>query len=137
MAQVVRRQRLDRIVIVVARREYFSAQKSLEHTFPTKSHELFCAANLARKCFDTTCLFIVYPNRYCVISLIDGVSTILWVLLQVLKAVANAHEQTQGVAMDALAALEKTQPFGFDYRDVSMPVHVFHGRADHMVRLRL
>ena len=30
-------------------------------------------------------------------------------------------------------ALEKTQSMGFDYRDVSMPVHVFHGRADHMV----
>lgn len=58
----------------------------------------------------------------------------LWVLMQVLKAVANAREQTQGIAMDALAALEKTQPLGFDYRDVSMPVHVFHGRADHMVR---
>lgn len=60
----------------------------------------------------------------------------LWVLLQVLKAVGDAHEQTHGVAMDALAALEKTQSLGFDYRDVSMPVHVFHGRADHMVRLR-
>ena len=57
--------------------------------------------------------------------------------MQVLKAVGNADEQTQGVVMDALAALEKTQPLGFDYRDVSMPVHVFHGRADHMVRLRL
>lgn len=51
-----------------------------------------------------------------------------------LKAVGSAREQTHGVAMDALAALEKTQPLGFDYRDVSMPVHVFHGRADHMVR---
>lgn len=57
--------------------------------------------------------------------------------MQVLKAVGNAHEQSQGVAMDALAALEKRQPLGFDYRDVSMPVHVFHGRADHMVRRRL
>ncbi|CAB1119686.1 unnamed protein product [Ectocarpus sp. CCAP 1310/34] len=52
---------------------------------------------------------------------------------EVLKAVGSAGEQTHGVAMDALAALEKTQPLGFDYRDVSMPVHVFHGRADHMV----
>jgi len=53
----------------------------------------------------------------------------------VLKAVGNADEQSQGVVVDALTALEKTQPLGFDYRDVSMPVHVFHGRADHMVRL--
>ncbi|CAM9286750.1 unnamed protein product [Scytosiphon promiscuus] len=52
---------------------------------------------------------------------------------EVLKAVGNADEQSQGVVLDALTALEKTQPFGFDYRDVSMPVHVFHGRADHMV----
>ena len=50
-----------------------------------------------------------------------------------LKAVGKADELTQGVVSDALAALEKTQPLGFDYRDVSMPVHVFHGRADHMV----
>lgn len=55
--------------------------------------------------------------------------------VQVLKAVGHADEQSQGVVMDTLAALEKTTPLGFDYRDVSMPVHVFHGRADHMVRL--
>lgn len=57
--------------------------------------------------------------------------------VQVLKAVGHAHEQSQGVVMDALTALEKKHPLGFDYRDVSMPVHVFHGRSDHMVRLRL
>ncbi|CAN0517296.1 unnamed protein product, partial [Scytosiphon promiscuus] len=42
-------------------------------------------------------------------------------------------ESTEGVALDALVALEKNPPMGFDYRDVSMPVHVFHGTADHMV----
>lgn len=51
-----------------------------------------------------------------------------------LKAVAKTHEPTQGVVLDAMAALEKNQPMGFDYREVSMPVHVFHGRTDHMVR---
>lgn len=53
---------------------------------------------------------------------------------QVLKAVAKTPEAAHGVILDALAALEKEQPLGFDYRDVSMPVHVFHGRADNMVR---
>lgn len=43
------------------------------------------------------------------------------------------HEATHGVALDAMAALEMEQPLGFDYRDVSMPVHVFHGRADNLV----
>lgn len=52
---------------------------------------------------------------------------------QVLKAVGNADEPSHGVLLDVLTALEKGQPFGFDYRDVSMPVHAFHGRADHMV----
>eukprot|EP00904_Undaria_pinnatifida_P006585 jgi/Undpi1/3056/HiC_scaffold_15.g06432.m1 len=52
---------------------------------------------------------------------------------EVLRAVGRANESTGGVVLDALVALEKTQSMGFDYRDVSMPVHVFHGRADHMV----
>lgn len=52
---------------------------------------------------------------------------------EVLRAVGRANESTRGVVLDALMALEKTQSMGFDYRDVSMPVHVFHGRADHMV----
>lgn len=50
-----------------------------------------------------------------------------------LKAVANRDEATHGVVLDALAALETDRPLGFDYRDVSMPVHVFHGRTDNMV----
>lgn len=53
---------------------------------------------------------------------------------QVFKTVGKVHEASHGVILDAVAALEKDQPLGFDYRDVSMPVHVFHGRADHMVR---
>lgn len=67
-----------------------------------------------------------FPSFACVVL-------VLCLPLQVLKAVGNADEQSGGVVMDALAALEKTMPLGFDYRDVSMPVHVFHGRADHMV----
>lgn len=51
-----------------------------------------------------------------------------------LLTVSRANESTEGVALDALVALEKNHPMGFDYRDVSMPVHVFHGTADHMVR---
>lgn len=54
---------------------------------------------------------------------------------QVLQSVGRANEATEGVAQDALVALEKNHPMGFDYRDVSMPVHVFHGKADHMVRV--
>ena len=54
---------------------------------------------------------------------------------QVLQSVARANESTEGVALDALMALEKNQSMGFDYRDVSMPVHVFHGKVDHMVRV--
>lgn len=57
-----------------------------------------------------------------------------WFGSQVLKTVGKVHEASHGVILDAIAALEKEQPLGFDYRDVSMPVHVFHGRADHMVR---
>ncbi|CAM9332782.1 unnamed protein product, partial [Sphacelaria rigidula] len=49
------------------------------------------------------------------------------------EPVVTKHEATHGVALDAMAALEMEQPLGFDYRDVSMPVHVFHGRADNLV----
>eukprot|EP00904_Undaria_pinnatifida_P006584 jgi/Undpi1/3055/HiC_scaffold_15.g06431.m1 len=64
-------------------------------------------------------------------SLLFGSNTAAEVLL----AVGRANESTAGKTLDALVALEKTQPMGFDYRDVSMPVHVFHGSADHMVPL--
>lgn len=56
--------------------------------------------------------------------------------MQVLTAVARAKEASHAVILDSLAALEKNEPLGFDYREVSMPVHIFHGRADHMVRIR-
>ncbi|CAM9296081.1 unnamed protein product, partial [Laminaria digitata] len=52
---------------------------------------------------------------------------------EVFQAVSRAKECTEGAAMDALVALEKNHSMGFDYRDMSMPVHVFHGNADHMV----
>lgn len=52
---------------------------------------------------------------------------------QILNAVGDANEPNHGVIVDALTALEKIHPMGFDYRDVSMPVHVFHGRADRLV----
>ena len=51
-----------------------------------------------------------------------------------LRAAGRANESTRGVLLDALVALEKNEPMGFDYRDVSLPVHVFHGKADRMVR---
>ncbi|CAM9639697.1 unnamed protein product [Discosporangium mesarthrocarpum] len=56
--------------------------------------------------------------------------------MEVLREIQEAGEQQHGLIQEALAALEKDMPLGFAYQEVAMPVHVFHGRADHMVPFR-
>eukprot|EP00638_Chattonella_subsalsa_P017614 CAMPEP_0117822990 /NCGR_PEP_ID=MMETSP0949-20121206/4007_1 /TAXON_ID=44440 /ORGANISM="Chattonella subsalsa, Strain CCMP2191" /LENGTH=131 /DNA_ID=CAMNT_0005662471 /DNA_START=492 /DNA_END=887 /DNA_ORIENTATION=- len=58
-------------------------------------------------------------------------------IFEAVKIAQENGEKKNGIVLDALAAIENTHHFPFEYSDISVPVEVFHGDADDMVPLDL